>query len=43
MSEPSEAFAHHLHLQLVNFGINTGEAAEAFFGLYDAREGIFIT
>ncbi|XP_041458048.1 dedicator of cytokinesis protein 3-like isoform X4 [Lytechinus variegatus] len=42
-TEPVEAFAHHLHLQLVNFGINTGEAAEAFFALYDAKEGTFIT
>ncbi|XP_011679069.1 dedicator of cytokinesis protein 4 isoform X5 [Strongylocentrotus purpuratus] len=42
-TEPLEAFAHHLHLQLVNFGIHTGEAAEAFFALYDAKEGTFIT
>ncbi|XP_071804886.1 dedicator of cytokinesis protein 3-like isoform X1 [Asterias amurensis] len=41
--EGMAAFAHHIHLQLKNFGCSIGEEAEAFFALYDAKESRFIS
>ncbi|XP_038067057.1 dedicator of cytokinesis protein 3-like [Patiria miniata] len=41
--ETTATFTHHIHLQLKNFGCCTGDEAQAFFALYDAKNNKFIS
>ena len=37
-----QAAAHNLHLALRDFGYSTGEDAQLYFSLYDAKKARFV-